>query len=125
MTLATQGDKVSETSHLSVGTSSVQRQTKASLAMMLGPALLLLGVFILVPLVLTIWLSFQDWSSETGFDTAKFIGLDNFFEIFGLAQHYPTLRDWIAADFHEWWSAEAVAHNGARIVSAANPRGSL
>src|ERR1700722_9111112 len=46
-------------------------------------------------------------------------------KIFGLAQHYPTLRDWIAADFHEWWSAEAVAHNGARIVSAANPRGSL
>ena len=27
-------------------------------------------------------------------------------EIFGLAQHYPTLRDWIAADFHEGWSAE-------------------
>jgi len=50
---------------------------------MLGPALLLLGVFILVPMALTVWLSFQDWSSETGFDTAKFIGLDNFFEIFG------------------------------------------
>ena len=22
-------------------------------------------------------------------------------QIFGLAQHYPTLRDWIAANFHE------------------------
>src|SRR6204780_3591120 len=40
-------------------------------------------------------------------------------KIFGLAQHYPTLRDWIAADFHEW-SAEI-----ARTLSAANPRGSL
>jgi multiple sugar transport system permease protein len=53
------------------------------LLVMLGPAVLLLGVFIFVPAVLTIWLSFQDWSTGTGFEAARFIGLDNFFNIFG------------------------------------------
>src|ERR1700733_12161673 len=47
------------------------------------------------------------------------------FEIFGLAQHYPTLRDWIAADFHEMWSAEPAARNSARTIRAANPRGNV
>jgi len=50
---------------------------------MLAPALVLLGVFVLVPTLLTLWLAFQDWSTETGFDTARFVGLDNFFAIFG------------------------------------------
>ena len=52
-------------------------------AFMLGPALLLLAVFIVVPMLLTVWLAFQDWSTGTGFGTARFVGLDNFFEIFG------------------------------------------
>jgi multiple sugar transport system permease protein len=52
---------------------------------MLGPAFVLLGVFVVVPMLLTIWLSLQRWSSETGFDTAHFVGLDNFREIFGPA----------------------------------------
>jgi len=50
---------------------------------MLTPALVLLGVFIVVPMLLTVWLAFQDWSTETGFDTARFVGLDNFSAIFG------------------------------------------
>jgi multiple sugar transport system permease protein len=83
MTVVAQADRVGGTTPISRWNGAVQRQTGASLTVMLGPALVLLGVFILVPMVLTIWLSFQDWSSETGFDTAKFIGLDNFFEIFG------------------------------------------
>jgi multiple sugar transport system permease protein len=53
------------------------------LFVMLSPALTLLGVFIAAPMVLTIWLSFQDWSTETGFGEARFVGLDNFRAIFG------------------------------------------
>jgi len=83
MTVAAQDHKLGGTTSISRRNGAVQRQATASLSVMLGPALLLLGVFILVPMALTVWLSFQDWSSETGFDTAKFIGLDNFFEIFG------------------------------------------
>jgi ABC-type sugar transport system permease subunit len=56
-----------------------------ALLVMLGPALVLLGVFVVVPMLLTIWLAFQRWSSETGFDTAHFVGLANFATIFGPA----------------------------------------
>ena len=50
---------------------------------MLAPAVTLIGAFILVPMLLTVWLAFQDWSTQTPFATATFIGLDNFREIFG------------------------------------------
>ena len=53
-----------------------------SAVVMLAPATLLLGVFILVPMLLTLWLSFHDWSAQTGFETARFVGLQNFFDIF-------------------------------------------
>jgi multiple sugar transport system permease protein len=50
---------------------------------MLGPAVALIGVFIVVPMLLTIWLAFQTWSTQTGFETARFVGIDNFLAIFG------------------------------------------
>src|SRR3954454_3829491 len=50
---------------------------------MLAPATGLIGVFVLLPMLLTIWLSFQDWSTQTSFGTASFIGFDNFRDIFG------------------------------------------
>ena len=62
---------------------AMQRNIKGSLAVMLGPAITLLTVFIFLPMLLTIWLSFENWSTQTGFDTARFAGLDNFLEIFG------------------------------------------
>ena len=54
-----------------------------SVWLMLTPAVSLIGVFILVPMMLTIWLSFHDWSTQTGFATARFVGLRNFEDIFG------------------------------------------
>ena len=48
------------------------------LAVMLSPAISLLGVFVAAPMALTIWLAFQDWSTETGFGEARFVGFDNF-----------------------------------------------
>jgi ABC-type sugar transport system permease subunit len=56
---------------------------RGSVWVMLTPAVSLIGIFILLPMALTIWLSLQDWSTQTGFQTARFIGLDNFLEIFG------------------------------------------
>lgn len=49
---------------------------------MLAPATGLLAVFIFVPMLLTLWLSLQAWSTQTGFDTARFIGVQNFIDIF-------------------------------------------
>jgi ABC-type sugar transport system permease subunit len=50
---------------------------------MIGPAAGLIGVFVLVPMALTIWLSFQQWSSQTPFSAAEFVGLRNYQDIFG------------------------------------------
>ena len=49
---------------------------------MLAPATALLGIFIIVPMLLTIWLSFTEWSTQTGFETARFVGIQNFLDIF-------------------------------------------
>ncbi len=49
---------------------------------MLAPATLLLGVFIIVPMLLTIWLSLTQWSTQTGFEAASFVGIQNFIDIF-------------------------------------------
>ncbi|TPM86989.1 sugar ABC transporter permease, partial [Mesorhizobium sp. B2-1-4] len=56
---------------------------RASAGIMLAPAVTLIGIFILLPMLLTVWLSFQDWSTQTPFSNAAFIGFDNFREIFG------------------------------------------
>jgi multiple sugar transport system permease protein len=56
---------------------------KNSIWVMLVPAAGLIGVFILIPMVLTIWLSFHTWSTQTGFETARFVGLQNYRDIFG------------------------------------------
>ncbi|MBN9307444.1 MAG: ABC transporter permease [Devosia sp. 67-54] len=58
-----------------------RRQTQSAVAM-LAPATGLLAVFIFVPMLLTLWLSLQSWSTQTGFDTARFIGVQNFIDIF-------------------------------------------
>ena len=51
--------------------------------LLLTPAVALIAVFIFVPMVLTLWLSFHDWSTQTGFGTARFVGLRNFEDLFG------------------------------------------
>jgi ABC-type sugar transport system permease subunit len=53
-----------------------------SAIVMLAPATALLGVFIIVPMLLTIWLSLTEWSTQTGFETATFVGIQNFIDIF-------------------------------------------
>jgi multiple sugar transport system permease protein len=50
---------------------------------MLAPSAGLMTVFVLIPMVLTIYLSFHRWSSQTPFSSAHWIGLDNYQEIFG------------------------------------------
>jgi len=50
---------------------------------MLTPAVSLIAVFVFVPMVLTIWLSFHEWSTQTGFGTARFVGLRNYADLFG------------------------------------------
>lgn len=44
----------------------------------LAPSVALLGVFVLLPVALTIWLSFRTWSTQTAFGTSTSAGLDNY-----------------------------------------------
>lgn len=50
---------------------------------LLAPGAGLLTVFVFVPMALTIWLAFHQWSTQTPFDAATWTGLDNFRQIFG------------------------------------------
>ncbi len=59
----------------------MQRQLR--LVGLLGPSTILTSVFILAPIALTIWLAFHEWSTQTAFDTARFVGLRNFEDLFG------------------------------------------
>ena len=59
------------------------RSLTGSIWLMLTPAVALIAVFILVPMVLTIWLSFHEWSTQTGFGSARFVGLRNFADLLG------------------------------------------
>ena len=60
----------------------MQRPNTKSTIAMLAPATGLIAVFVLVPMLMTLWLSFQDWSTQTGFETAKFVGVQNFIDLF-------------------------------------------
>ena len=60
----------------------MQRNQAGALTILLGPAVGVIAVFIFIPMVLTIWLSLHDWSTQTGFETARFVGAGNFLEIF-------------------------------------------
>ncbi|MBI4924235.1 MAG: sugar ABC transporter permease [Devosia nanyangense] len=60
----------------------MQLSQRRSAIAMLAPATGLIAVFIMVPMLLTIWLSFQNWSTQTGFSTARFVGVQNFLDIF-------------------------------------------
>lgn len=56
--------------------------SRAATVGLLTPSVGLIGGFILVPIALTLWLSFHDWSTQTAFGAATFSGLDNYARLF-------------------------------------------
>ena len=58
----------------------------------LAPSVGLLGLFVLLPVALTIWLSFQDWSTQTPFGASTGAGLANFRSLFGDGLGRPRLQ---------------------------------
>jgi len=55
----------------------------AAPALLLAPGVGLIAIFMFVPILLTIWLSFHAWSTQTPFSAVRFIGFDNFADLFG------------------------------------------
>lgn len=49
----------------------------------LSPTILLIGAFTLIPMLITIWISFTDWSVYRPLGDMEFIGLQNYTALFG------------------------------------------
>ncbi len=50
---------------------------------LLAPGVGLIAAFMFAPILLTVWLSFHAWSTQTPFSAARFVGLANFADLFG------------------------------------------
>jgi len=51
-------------------------------ALFLSPALIVIGVFTVVPMLMTIWISFHNWSMFTPITEMQWVGLDNYGHLF-------------------------------------------
>ncbi|MFD6054067.1 carbohydrate ABC transporter permease [Agromyces sp. NPDC060279] len=51
-------------------------------ALFLSPALLIIGVFTLIPMLMTVWISFHRWSMFTPITEMSWVGLDNYGRLF-------------------------------------------
>ena len=60
----------------------------ASPAMLLAPASLLFGIFIIASAIRSFWISFNSWD---GFGEMTFVGFQNYVELFGDPQFYVSL----------------------------------
>lgn len=57
-------------------------QHRAWSAIFLSPALIVIGVFTLIPLVMTIWISLHKWSMFTPITEMEWVGFDNYSRVF-------------------------------------------
>ncbi len=61
-------------------------------ALLVAPAFLLLGVVVIIPLVVGLWLSVHDWRLTTIAQGAPFIGLENYAEAVGNPSFWASIR---------------------------------
>lgn len=47
-------------------------------AVFLSPALIIIGGFVLIPILLTVWISLHEWSMFTSFGDMRWVGLENY-----------------------------------------------
>src|SRR5699024_4998394 len=53
-------------------------QQRAWSAIFLTPAMAVIGIFTLIPMILTVWISFHQWSMFTPITEMTWVGIDNF-----------------------------------------------
>lgn len=59
----------------------------------LSPALLIITAFIIIPMILTLWISFHSWSMFTPFGSMKWVGLDNYVNVFTSSTHLTSIAN--------------------------------
>lgn len=52
-------------------------------ALFLSPALIVIGLFTVIPMIMTIWISFNKWSMFTPITEMTFVGFDNYSRLLG------------------------------------------
>ena len=60
----------------------MQLRLKLSPIVFLAPALLFFSIFVIWPIIQSIWLSFYRWNGVGALDTAEWVGLKNFIDLF-------------------------------------------
>ena len=69
-----------------VGAPAKRRRGKATThrwsALFLSPALLIIGVFTIIPMIMTIWISLHQWSMFTPITEMTWVGLENYSRLF-------------------------------------------
>lgn len=68
----------------------INRQ-RGALVVLLGPALLLVTAFIFVPIGITLWVSFHEWSMLTPLTEMKWVGFRNYVEVWEDSSHVQAL----------------------------------
>lgn len=61
----------------------------------MGPALLLVTAFIFIPLGITLWVSFHQWSMLTPLNEMQWVGLRNYQEVFRDSSHVTAIQNTI------------------------------
>ena len=65
--------------------------TRGWSALFLSPALIVIGVFTLIPTLMTVWISFHRWSMFTPITDMTWVGLDNYAGLFADATRVQAL----------------------------------
>jgi len=62
-------------------------------ALFLSPALIVIGVFTIIPMLMTVWISFNKWSMFTSITDMTFVGLDNYARLLGDASRMQAIAN--------------------------------
>ncbi|MDQ0644793.1 carbohydrate ABC transporter permease [Microbacterium murale] len=62
-------------------------------ALFLSPAMIVIGVFTVIPMLMTIWISLNKWSMFTSITDMTFVGLDNYTRLLGDASRMQAIAN--------------------------------
>jgi len=66
------------------------RQQRVAALLFLAPACLMVGIYVIYPIVYSVWLSFYNWD---GMSDKVFVGLGNYIELFHAPTFYTALKN--------------------------------
>lgn len=96
------------------------KQTKTNFMLLILPALIVYVLFMLLPLVASLGLSFFEW---TGYGEKTFVGLDNFVKLFTLAPYPERLLNALGNNLYFFLATMLIQNVVALILAVLLQRG--